>query len=146
MLIGKSEIARVIPHAGAMCLLDGVIRWDATSIRCVSSSHRDEHNPLRSRGQLHAVCGVEYAAQAMAVHGGLSGAVGKKPKTGYLASVRNLVCHVERLDTLKGDLVIEAEQVLGDEHRVIYEFALRCDDTEVLSGRAAVVLDVEEAA
>lgn len=146
MLIGKSDIAKMIPHSGAMCLLDGVLRWDATSIRCISGTHRDAHNPLRSRGRLHALCGVEYAAQAMALHGGLSGAVGQRPKTGYLASVRDLVCHTERLDALTSDLVIDAEQLLADEQRVIYQFTLRCDDAEVLTGRAAVVLDVEEAA
>ena len=145
MLIGKSAIAKMIPHAGAMCLLDGVIRWDALSIRCVSASHRDPHNPLRSGGRLHAVCGVEYAAQAMAVHGRLAGAVETRPRAGYLASVRNLVCRVEYLSALEGDLVIEAAKLSGDELRVIYQFVLVCDEIEVLSGRAAVVLDAEVA-
>jgi predicted hotdog family 3-hydroxylacyl-ACP dehydratase len=144
MLIDRSEIAKRIPHAGGMCLLDGVIQWDATTICCVSASHRDECNPLRSRGRLHAVCGVEYAAQAMALHGGLCGAVGRRPHTGYLASVRDLVCHVERLDGLPGELLVEAEKLLGDEQRVIYQFALKSGDKELLSGRAAVVLDVAQ--
>lgn len=142
MLIDKYEIANRIPHAGDMCLLDGVIEWDATTIRCISRSHRDADNPLRSRDRLPALCGVEYAAQAMALHGGLSGAGGERARSGYLASVRDLVCHVERLDTLSGDLAIDAEKLLGDEHRVIYQFWLYSDGTELLSGRAAVVLDV----
>lgn len=142
MLVDKTTIAKMIPHAGAMCLLDGVLRWDAETIRCVSQSHRDAANPLRSGGQLPALAGIEYAAQAMAVHGGLSGAVGGKPRAGYLASLRDVVCRRERLDDLDGDLVVDAAQLMGDESRVIYQFTLRVGEIEVLSGRATVILDV----
>lgn len=141
MTLGRDEIAALIPHAGAMCLLDGVIAWDDTSIRCRTARHRDRDNPLRKDGRLATVCGIEFAAQAMAVHGALAGGVAGRPRAGYLASIRDLVCRAERLDLLTGDLVIEAERLMGDEARVIYQFTLRSGDDEVLSGRAAVVLD-----
>ena len=70
-MLGKSEIAAMIPHAGTMCLLDGVLEWNPTKIKCVSQSHHDENNPMLIAGQLPAMCGIEYAAQAMAVHGGV---------------------------------------------------------------------------
>jgi predicted hotdog family 3-hydroxylacyl-ACP dehydratase len=60
-----------LPHAGRMCLLDRLVAWDSESITCHASSHRDADNPLRSGGRLHAVAGVEYAAQAVALHGSL---------------------------------------------------------------------------
>lgn len=137
----KADIARLIPHAGAMCLLDGVVRWDPARIRCVSRTHRDIENPLRAGGQLPAVCGIEYAAQAMAVHGGLAGTIGSRPKSGYLVSLRDVIFRQSRLDNLEGDLVVDAEQLMGDQNRVIYQFALRVGTVEVLSGRATVVLD-----
>ena len=137
----KANIARLIPHAGAMCLLDGVLQWDAAHISCVSRTHRDAENPLRAGGQLPAVCGIEYAAQAMAVHGGLAGNVGSRPKSGYLVSLRDVVCRHDRLDDLDGDLIVDAVQLMGDQSRVIYQFALRVGTVEVLSGRATVVLD-----
>jgi predicted hotdog family 3-hydroxylacyl-ACP dehydratase len=142
MMIGRTEIATMIPHAGTMCLLDGVLNWDQASIRCVSGRHRAEDNPLRRAGRLNAICGIEFAAQAMAVHGRLAGGVGWRPKAGYLASVRDVKCRQGRLDLLEPDLVIAAELLMGDEQRVIYQFALDCSGTEVLSGRAAVVLSV----
>jgi predicted hotdog family 3-hydroxylacyl-ACP dehydratase len=126
-----------------MCLLDGVLEWDESRIRCMSRSHRDAANPLRVDGRLPAVCGVEYAAQAMAVHGGLAGATRGKPRAGYLASLRDVACRRERLDDLDGDLLVEAEQEAADGARVIYSFTLRVGAVEVLSGRAAVVLDVK---
>ena len=141
MRLTRAEIAGLIPHAGAMCLLDGVVHWDENRIRCVSRSHLDAGNPLRAGGRLPAVCGIEYAAQAMATHGGLAGGTHGRPRAGYLASLRDVVCRRDRLDDLDGDLVVEAERVLGDEGRVIYEFTVWVGKLEVLSGRAAVVLE-----
>jgi len=141
MRLNRSEIAGLIPHAGAMCLLDGVVDWDENRIRCMSRSHLDTANPLRAGGRLPAVCGIEYAAQAMAIHGGLAGKTRARPRAGYLASVRDMVCQRERLDDVEGDLVVEAERLMGDEDRVIYKFRLWVGDAEVLSGRVAVVLD-----
>lgn len=147
MLVSREQLASLIPHSGAMCLLDGVLQWDARRIVCVSESHRAGDNPLRAQGELPAVCGVEYAAQAMAVHGGLAGkaAVGG-PRAGYLASLRDLECRRRRLDDLPGALVVEAEQLAGDGAHVIYRFRLRVGETEVLSGQALVMLDAPEIA
>lgn len=141
MRMTRAGIAGLIPHAGAMCLLDGVVDWDENRIRCMSSSHLDGANPLRANGQLPALCGIEYAAQAMAVHGGLNHKGQGRPPAGFLASLREVACRRGRLDDLDGSLFVEATRVLGDESRVIYEFRLWVGETEVLSGRAAVVLD-----
>ncbi|GEO41222.1 phosphotransferase [Skermanella aerolata] len=140
MPLTKADIARLIPHAGTMCLLDGVVAWDDASIRCTAISHRAPDNPLLDGGRLAAVCGVEYAAQAMAVHGGLAGG-GKRPAAGYLASVRDLTCHVGRLDDVAEDLIIEADRLMGEGSSVIYSFMVRAGGRELLSGRAAVVID-----
>jgi predicted hotdog family 3-hydroxylacyl-ACP dehydratase len=139
--VSKEEIAGMIPHAGVMCLLEGVVFWDANRIRCVSGTHRDPHNPMRTDGGLPALCGIEYAAQAMAVHGGLGGAVGARPKTGYLASLRAVVCLRRRLDDLAGDLIVDAERLMGEGNRVMYRFNVRVGSVDVLGGRAMVILD-----
>lgn len=144
-MIGRERIAALIPHAGAMCLLDGVLRWDPVSICCVSSRHRAADNPLRREGGLDAICGVEFAAQAMAVHGRLAGGLDETPRSGYLASLRDVTCRPERLDLLDQDLIITAERLMGNERQVIYRFAVHCAEVEMLSGRAAVVLDASAA-
>ena len=141
MRLTRAEIEGLIPHSGAMCLLDGVAHWDEKRIRCVSRTHLDARNPMRAGGRLPMLCGIEYAAQAMAVHGGLARRSGAKPRVGYLASVRDVACARDRLDDLEAELVIEAERLVGDEDRVMYEFRLMAGETEVLSGRAAVVLE-----
>ena len=144
----QSDIASRIPHQGSMCLLGSVTAWDHNRIRCEASSHRAEGNPLRAYGRLGAACGVEYAAQAMAVHGALvaealAGAHGAAaaPKIGYLASIRGLTLYVERLDDLDGLLTIDAERLSGDDKTLLYGFSLHAGPALLLSGRAVVVLD-----
>lgn len=141
MLIGKLEIRSRIPHAGAMCLLDSVLAWDDKHIACTTGTHRAADNPLRRNGRLHTICGVEYAAQAMALHGGLASRALAPPRRGYLASLRELVCGVAYLDAIEGDLLVSAERLLDEGSRVIYRFTLGGKDGELMSGRAAVVLD-----
>jgi predicted hotdog family 3-hydroxylacyl-ACP dehydratase len=82
-------IARHIPHQGSMCLLDYVEAWDQERIQCRASSHRAADNPLRAYGRLGAACGIEYAAQAMAVHGALLDRRAVPARVGYLVSVRD---------------------------------------------------------
>ena len=135
-----------------MCLLDMVERWDETSILCTTASHRDATNPLRRDNRLEAICGLEYAAQAMAVHGALVAASAPLASTvstsvrgsigstvGYLASVRNVSLHVARLDDLEADLIAAAERVTGDGHTVLYEFSVWSAQQPLVSGRASVV-------
>lgn len=138
-------IAAHIPHTGAMCLLDHVVRWDDETIECIASSHRDPRNPLCRNGRLATVCGVEYAAQAMAVHGAVLGAQSGRPRAGFLASVRSVEMHVARLDTFDAPLAVTAERIGGDADNVLYRFTVRCGAQTLLEGRAAVILDARTA-
>ena len=140
MLIGRAEICARLPHAGAMCLLDGVLSWDGTRIVCTAGTHRAADNPLRRAGRLHTICGIEYAAQAMALHAALAGGGHRERHAGYLASLRDTRCSIAFLDAIAGDLLIEVEQLTREDVRAIYRFALRGAQSELLSGRAAVVL------
>lgn len=140
-MLNAVDIARRIPHQGSMCLLDFVTQWDDTTIVCTASSHRALDNPLRTHGRLGAACGVEYAAQAMAVHGSLLAQAGGAPRVGYLASVRSVELRVPRLDGIAGDLTITAERITGDANNILYRFTVAADGQTLLTGRAAVVLD-----
>ncbi|MDQ3261160.1 MAG: hydroxymyristoyl-ACP dehydratase [Pseudomonadota bacterium] len=144
MLVDKAEIERRIPHAGEMCLLDGVLEWNADVIRCRAISHRDPNNPLRRNGKLYAISGVEYASQAMAIHGALSGTVAGRPRAGYLASLRDVVCHCAWLDDGAEELIVFAERTMGDESRVVYGFSVASGGKEIIAGRATVVLDISD--
>jgi predicted hotdog family 3-hydroxylacyl-ACP dehydratase len=127
-----------------MCLLDTVAEWSPRHVRCTSGSHRRPDNPLRDpdrSGWLGVACGIEYAAQAMAIHGALLATEDEQPRQGYLASVRGVELRVDRLDDIATDLDIEAERLSGDDNNVLYRFEVRADGRLLLDGRAAVILD-----
>jgi predicted hotdog family 3-hydroxylacyl-ACP dehydratase len=132
-------IRELVPHAGRMCLLDEVLEWNAGAIACRASSHRDPQNPLRGAGGLAALVGVEYAAQAVAVHGGLIQEI-FQPTIGYLAALRDVACLVERLDTEAQDLVVRATRVAAESGRLLYDFRVESGGRELVTGRLSVVL------
>jgi len=140
-MLDHAAIATRIPHQGSMCLLDRAMEWSETTIVCRAVSHRDPINPLRAGGRLGAANGIEYAAQAMALHGSLLAKAGDAPRQGYLTSVRGVSLHVARLDDLPGELLVRAERLSGDGNHILYQFALEHEGRCVLEGRAAVVLD-----
>ncbi len=138
MKLSKEQLCQLIPHAGEMCLLDRVEHWDDTTIVCTSSTHLDPANPLRNHDYLHAVCGVEYAVQAMAVHGGLLTAGLSTP--GLLVSVRDVHLSAQRIDNVQGQLEVRATRIMADAGSLIYRFVVSAAETELVSGRATVLL------
>jgi predicted hotdog family 3-hydroxylacyl-ACP dehydratase len=141
LIVDKAALCRLIPHHGTMCLLDRVEQWNHTSITCLTASHRDATNPLRRDNQIEAVCGLEYAAQAMAVHVGLL-EQGKERRLamGYLGAVKNLTLRATRLDDVKGDLTVQATRLVGEVGSFIYAFRVSAERQELLGGRASIFL------
>ena len=89
--LDHAGIEALVPHRGAMCLLDRMVSWDESRIECLATGHRDPAHPLRSRSGLMAGTAIEYAAQAAALHGGLvAQASGATASPGYLASAREV--------------------------------------------------------
>jgi predicted hotdog family 3-hydroxylacyl-ACP dehydratase len=146
-----------------MCLLEHVVAYDDTSICCETRSHLDAGNPLRYKGRLSSLCGIEYAAQAMALHGALkTGAFGTSAlksgaataasdgraqlsdpagaRHGFLASVRDTRISRRYMDDLNCPLSVNAVLEFDDASRVIYAFSVKAGDAPLVSGRAAVVL------
>ena len=145
MQLNRTWIEAHIPHQGRMCLLDEVVDWSPQRISCRSGAHRAADNPLRAHGRLGVACAIEFAAQAMAVHGALiasaqsgsaqsgaaltGGAPDAKPPAGVLASVRGVRLHVARLDDVESDLICDALRVAGDQGTILYEFEVRSETT-----------------
>ncbi len=138
---GVIDIAALVPHAGAMVLLDRVEAWDAGTILCRTRSHLDAANPLRRNGRLSSCCGLEYALQAAALHGALV-AGGVAQRAGYVAALRGVMLAVERLDMAAyGELRVSAGLERQEAGGVIYALSVEAaDGTPLLSGRATVAL------
>ncbi len=140
--LDHAGIAARIPHHDRMCLLDRLLRWSPAEIVCSATSHHDADHPLRCGAGLLAPVGIEYASQAMALHGALCAAPGGAPTPGFLAAVRKVRLQVPRLDTIPGALRISATRLAGDSGQALYAFALNDEaGTTLLDGRATVILN-----
>lgn len=140
--LDHAGIAARIPHAGRMCLLDRLVHWDAQHIHCTARSHHAADHPLRTASGLLVPAGIEYAAQAMALHGSLVALPDGVPTPGFLASVRGVQAQVLRLDDVPGELQVHAERLAGDERQILYSLALfDATGRTLLTGRATVVLN-----
>jgi predicted hotdog family 3-hydroxylacyl-ACP dehydratase len=138
--MGRAEIAALIPHGGSMMLLDTAERWDAAGILCLSRRHLDPVNPLRRRGVLPAVAGIEFGLQAAALHGALTG--GRAQQAGFLALLRDVVLSCQRLDDARlGVLSVDARLDRREAGGLIYSFSISSErGKEVLLGRAVIAL------
>jgi predicted hotdog family 3-hydroxylacyl-ACP dehydratase len=139
-MLARAAILKLIPQQGQMCLLDEVESWDQARILCRALSHLDPANPLRRRGRLPAVCGIEYGLQAAALHGALTS--GKPQPPGFFASVREAHFAVSRLDDPRfGFLHIESVRVAANAHALLYAYVLKsASGQQLLSGNATIAL------
>lgn len=123
-----------------MCLLEEVLSWDLQKIACRSLSHRAPDNPLRAYGRLGAACAIEYAAQAVAVHGAL---LQCPPATGsgfgMLTSARRVEFAVDRLDDLSPELTVSAQRLHSDAVSALYSFALNDGERLLAQGRLSLL-------
>jgi predicted hotdog family 3-hydroxylacyl-ACP dehydratase len=135
----RNDIMAMIPHDGAMCLLDEVLAWDATMLRCLSHRFSAADSPLRrADGRLGMACGIEVAAQAMALHGRLTAPAGGALVPGYLVSLRDVHLATAFI-TGSGTLTITATRLMGDVGGASYDFTVTSEAEKMLSGRATVL-------
>ena len=131
----------LIPHQGAMCLLDEIVAWNGDVLHARSRSHQRIDHPLRSDGRLRAVHLCEYGAQAMAVHGGLlARTAGSVAAPGFLVSLRAVELDVARIDDLPDALDVHAERLLGSGAGWQYAFRVEHAGSLLARGRAAVLI------
>jgi predicted hotdog family 3-hydroxylacyl-ACP dehydratase len=141
MTLDCDAIRGLVPHHGAMCLMDTVESWDASSIVCTTAQHRSPGNPLSRDGRLSVVHAIEFAAQAMAIHGALAIARrDAKPQMGLLLSVRDCRFHCDRLDQVADNLHVKAHRLAGSVIMLMYGFTVSTDSRCLAEGRLSVLL------
>ena len=135
-----TEFAHLLPHQGSALMIERVVRWDGDAIVAATGLHRSPDNPLRRAGRLAAIHLAEFAAQVMAIHGGLRNAAeGREPQPALLVSVRDLVLHRDYLDDLPGELEISARALLIDPASWQYSFEVTHDTAVIATGRLAAM-------
>jgi predicted hotdog family 3-hydroxylacyl-ACP dehydratase len=133
--IGRDQLLTLIPHAGAMCLLDRVIAHTEHGIECATLTHARPDNPLRRDGRVSAIHLVEYAAQAMAAHGALLSGGAQR---GMLASLRGIHLHSERIDDIATELTVIATRRIAQGTGSLYDFTVQGGGRLLCEGRVAI--------
>lgn len=135
-----SDFAHLLPHRGSALMIERVVRWDAGEIVAATALHRASQNPLRRAGRLAAVHLAEFAAQVMAIHGGLRNeAEGRESEPALLVSLRDLVLHRDYLEDLPGELEITARALLLNPGSWQYSFTVTHAGADIATGRAAAM-------
>ncbi|MBG9388459.1 hydroxymyristoyl-ACP dehydratase [Caenimonas aquaedulcis] len=134
-MLDRAQIERVVPHAGAMCLLDEVSSWDATHIACSSAAPTAAH-PLARDGSVPAIAACEYAAQAAAVHGALLDGA-QAPRPGMLAKLMDIEMHACAFESGGAPVTVRADLESRVATGCLYRFEVR-GDQPIASGRFMV--------
>ena len=137
-MIPTLPIDRMLPHAGAMVLIDEIVYADPMRIECATHAHRSAGFPLALDGRVSSLCAIEMAAQAMALHAAVADPR-HQVRIGRLASVSDVeVLHDgldDKLDTLRVEAFLEHASAAGS----AYRFSVASGATVLIRGRALVV-------
>ncbi len=137
-MIDRDRIEALIPHAGAMVLLDSVVNHDDKSILCTTMSHRRSDNPLLREDRLPSVAGAELGAQAAAVHGALLASGPMRP--GRVVLLRAMGWTRRFLDDIPTPIEVRADCLHRDTGRIAYGFVLSAEGEELLHGECGIIL------
>lgn len=144
-MLVRSQIYDLLPHSGGMFLIDEVHRYDGDEIECLTLSHRSLDNPLRHADCLPIHVGIEYAAQASGVHGGLLNRDRDPSATaqmGYLAVLSQVEWQADRLDDLPGPLRIHSRRVALTPGGRLYRFRIEHNDAPIMQGELIIALEL----
>lgn len=133
------EIAHLLPHGGDMVLIDRLVAFDDLNVHCRAVIDDTATHPLAAAGRLPAIVLVEYAAQAMAVHGGLFASAGENPRAGMLVALGRLDLACEYLET-RCELDIHAKRLCGDDYGQIYSFLVSTHDRVLAEGQVTIMI------
>lgn len=135
--LDHNAIAELLPHSGRMCLLESVSAYDSTRIFCTARNHQDNAHPLRHADRLPITAGIEYAAQAMALHAMLTSQNGGST-TAMLVQLSNVSWTCDSLDHCAAPLSIRAEQTNAMGSSANYRFTVLDGETVLIEGQILV--------
>jgi predicted hotdog family 3-hydroxylacyl-ACP dehydratase len=133
------DFADLIPHAGAMSLIDRVECWSSTEILCGTASHHNPVNPLRFGNHFSSLHLLEYGAQAAAIHGGL---LTGKAMPGLFAAARSAYFYIDDLTTVETELLIKAKVELFTARGAIYAITVTDSNQRLLCKARAMVVNL----
>ena len=141
MIADHAAIESLIPHKGAMCLLDGIEYHDGQRIICSTHATSLHIQPAAHKCRaLVAARASNSPRRRWPCTGGSSATAQARPPTGLLLSARDCRFNVRRIDDIEGPLVIEAAQMGNNDETRLYRFKVTAHDVLLAEGRVTVML------
>lgn len=143
----RQEIAALMPHQGDMMLLDRLVSRTPDEIVCLGWTPGDDAHPLREmdedgRARIPASAALEYAAQAIALHGVLKGrGENVAPKSAFIAGLQDMRWRAAPLAAADWPIEMRARTLGGlGEAGAKYEVVVTdASGEEILRGEALVM-------
>jgi predicted hotdog family 3-hydroxylacyl-ACP dehydratase len=141
--IERKELETLVPHKGAMFLLDRFLTWDTSRGIFVAEARADETCPFydkEARG-VPAYVAFEYMAQGIAALSGIARREGGgRPKIGFVMGVRDFKAEAPFFPD--GERVrIEARQLLRDGPVVSFACSAECSGAKATAVVNAIETD-----
>jgi len=130
-------IIELVPHRPPMLLLDRVLSYDGECVVC--ETVLGPQSPFADQGEVPAVVGIEYMAQAIAAGAGLSAREqgDASGKMGFLLGCRSLSIAVDSFQI--GDrLTIEARRTWGEKELGSFACKVQRDGQVLVEGALTV--------
>lgn len=131
------DIEQVIPHRGAMLLVDRLAHWDEETV-AVELTVPDD-SPFHVDGGVPAYVGVEYMAQAVACWAGCQArGRGEPPPIGFLLGTRRYECVVPLFSSGLHLRVEARREILGENGLGVFACRILSADGELATANVSV--------
>lgn len=127
--IDFTDVAALIPHSGAMVLLDKVTGYDGTSLTAELTVRND--GLLGNEDGIPAWAGIEYMAQAVGAYAGIRSILAGEPiKLGYLLGTRRYTGNVAAI-AVGTPLTVRITNIIQDEKLGVFDCLIVGDGIEI---------------
>ena len=123
------NVADILPHDGAMVLLDNVLEYDQQSL-VAAVTVRDD-GMFGDGKTIPAWIGIEYMAQTVAAHGGMMCHLAGKPiNLGFLLGTRRYTCNISEF-TVGMHLTVKVERLIEDQGLGVFTCQILGDGIDI---------------
>lgn len=128
-LIDYSDVASLLPHTGAMVLLDKVINYDGESLHAGLTVRND--GLFGNDANIPAWTGIEYMAQAIGAYAGIKAILAGEPiRLGYLLGTRRYNSNVSTFAAGTA-LTVRITNIMQDELLGVFDCRIMGEGIEV---------------
>ncbi len=130
MTASEYPIAELLPHTGAMVLLDRVLSYDDNMLTAELTVRGDGLLP-GDQTSVPAWVGIEYMAQTIGAHVGIKAKQAGEPiRLGFLLGTRRYNSNVASL-AVGSRLTVTVEKIMQDEQLGVFECRIRGENVEI---------------